>query len=96
MPSRPPLAGRATGRHCGSLTSIGKVTLHGSLIAHNTFTPQFGAKVTVVTASALTDSLSCVGTTGNGISGSSAGHWANTHTTTQVILVWRRGVPPTC
>jgi hypothetical protein len=80
----------------GSLTSIGTVTLHGSLIAHNTFTPQFGAQVTVVTAGTLTDSLSCVGTTGTGISGSSAGHWANTHTTTTVILVWRRGVPPTC
>jgi hypothetical protein len=80
----------------GALTSIGTVTLHGSLVAHNTFTPVFGAKVTVVTAGTLTDSLSCVGTTGKGISGSSAGHWANTHTTTKVILVWRRGVPPTC
>ena len=80
----------------GSITSIGSVVLHGALAVRNAFVPHVGDKVTVVKAPTLTDSLNCVDSTGKGTSGSSAGHWVNTHTGTKVVLVWHRGAAASC
>lgn len=86
----------ATKTKHGLLMSIGTVSLHGTLTVHNTYAPHVGDKVTVVKAPTLTDSLSCLSTTGTATGGSHAGHWADAHRATKVVLVWRHGAPAAC
>jgi len=73
----------------GVLQVAGTASLHGKVAARNLAAPALGRRVTAVTASALTDSLTCVRSTG---AGSASRHWADAHTATRLVLVWRRGV----
>lgn len=77
----------------GTIQSIGTVALHGKVQVHNTVQPGAGASIVVVKAQTFTGGPSCVGTSGTGAGG---GHWAATHTSTQLVLHWRRGAPPRC
>ncbi|HEV7204235.1 MAG TPA: hypothetical protein VGN18_06460 [Jatrophihabitans sp.] len=72
----------------GLLQVAGPATLAGTLALRNTYQPVVGAAVYVVKAVTLIDALTCRSTSGTG---ATAGHWADTHTTTLLRLSWRRG-----
>jgi hypothetical protein len=76
----------------------GTATLHGSLAAHNmgTYHPSLGAKATVLTTPSLQSSLSCMTSSGTGSTGTGAGHWAGSPTTTKLALIWRSGARTSC
>jgi hypothetical protein len=80
----------------GSVSSIGAVALHGAMHVHNTVRPGAGSSIIVVKAQTLTGSLSCVTTSGTAATGTNAGHWAASQTSTQLVLHWRRGAHTHC
>jgi hypothetical protein len=73
----------------------GAVALQGKLAAHNVggYSPRSGAKYRVLSASAVSGSVSCAVTSG-GSSGS--GHWVASRTAGAVYLAWRAGRHTTC
>jgi hypothetical protein len=85
------LAVALTGTGHGLLQVSGSASLHGTLALHNSYTPALGAAVTVLSAHTLTDSLSCVTTSGTA---STAGHWSDTHSAARITLAWRGGSSP--
>ncbi|HEX3336395.1 MAG TPA: hypothetical protein VHS54_08035, partial [Jatrophihabitans sp.] len=90
------LVDATTGGHHDLVTVSATATLNGTLVTHNLsgYHPASGASRTMLTASGgLHYGLGCAITSGTA---ATSGHWAPTHSSTRLSVVWRTGARTHC